>query len=346
MKQIVAPGTKRALLILLPLSFLCQTASGIFVLCPLYPLLLLVGLSALAYLYAVGYSPAVFLSVPLAALAAHALGASVFFLILCCAGGIGALCLAMVLRRGAEKTVCTWALAAVLGLVALAAMLWWFYRHVGTPVPKAIYTWLGEKTAFYAEKIASVVSAAFAQFPQYKPSQTVTSFYSASTLTALFASLLLRAPGLFGAGLFLFSWLCIGAVQLFSRMFGQPISTLARPFRIEISRAGAALYVIGYVLSMLLSLFSDGGGTLAATLVLSNFLLLLMPGLFIVGCRTLKGAFRHPIPQFRRLAVVCTVVIGVGLLISPALSFNILILIALYRILFFAPRFPRGGADR
>lgn len=346
MKQIVAPGTKRALLILLPLSFLCQTASGIFVLCPLYPLLLLVGLSALAYLYAVGYSPAVFLSVPLAALAAYALGASVFFLILCCAGGIGALCLAMVLRCGAEKTVCTWALAGVLGLIGLAAMLWWFYRHVGTPAPKAIYAWLGEKTALYAEKIASGVSAAFAQLPQYKPSQTVTSFYSASTLTALFASLLLRAPGLFGAGLFLFSWLCIGAVQLLSRMFGQPLSTLARPFRIEISRAGAALYVIGYVLSMLLSLFSDGSGTLAATLVLSNFLLLLMPGLFIVGCRTLKGAFRHPIPQFRRLAVVCTVVIGVGLLLSPALSFNIVILIALYRILFFAPRFSGGGADR
>lgn len=346
MKQIVAPVTKRALLILLPLSFLCQTASGIFVLCPLYPLLLLVGLSALAYLSAVGYSPAVFLSVPLAALAAYALGASMLFLILCCAGGIGALCLAMVLRRGAEKTVCTWSLAAVLGLVALAAMLWWFYRHVGTPAPKAVYSWLGEKAAFYAEKIASAVSAAFAQFPQYKPSQTVTSFYSAATLTALFASLLLRAPGLFGAGLFLFSWLCIGAVQLFSRMFGQPLSTLARPFRIEVSRAGAALYVIGYVLSMLLSLFSDGSGTLAVTLVLSNFLLFLMPGLFIVGCRTLKGAFRHPIPQFRRLAVVCTVMISVGLLLSPALSFNIVILIALYRILFFAPRFPGGGADR
>ena len=346
MKQIVQPSSKKPLWILLPLAFLCQTASGISVLWPLYPLLLLVGLAALAYLYAVGYSPAVFLCVPLAALGAYALGASVFFLILCCAGGLGAVCLAVLLRRGAEKTVCTWALAAVLGLAALAAALWWFSRHVGQPAPRAIYDWLGERMSFYAEKIAFAVSSAFSQFPQYEPSQTVSSFYSAATLTALFASVLLRAPGLCAGGLFVFSWLCIGAVQLLERVFKLPLCTLWRPFRIEISRAGAALYVIAYVLSMLFSLFSEGDGALAVSIVVSNFLLSLMPGLFIVGCRTIKGGFRHPILQFRRMAVVCVIVIGVGLLLSPALSCNIVILVALYRILFLPPRHWQGGTER
>lgn len=334
----------RTVALLLPLALLCQILAALPSLWFAAPFFCLLGCVLLAYLYSTGCSAAVLLTAPVAAAVSFSLAHSPCAVVVAFTAGAGALAIGITMRRGQKKIVSVWACAAATGLVLAVLLLLWFYRHVGTPTLSAFVAWGNELLSQLSEKIVALweqVSSAAAVSQNVQ--QSLTQLYSKENIEALLWFFALRIPGFLGAMLFVYGWLCICGVRLLTRLCGRGRLVFDEPYRVDVSKAGAVFYIIAYTVSMLFSMVSADASATAIDAVTSNFMLFLLPGLFLVGCRTIRSALRHP--AFRRFGVFALIAVCATALFSVYLSAHLLVLVALTRILFYPPRFLRPGGD-
>ncbi len=105
-------------------------------------------------------------------------------------------------------------------------------------------------------------------------------------------------------------YLAVSVYALFVRIFRCRI-LLPRPFRITMSRASGVMFILSY----LVNLFSVGDTTSLIGVAAGNLATILMPGLFLLGLRSLSRRFINR--QRRRSGIINLIIIGILIFSYP-----------------------------
>lgn len=226
------------------------------------------------------------------------------------------------------------------GIVALLSFVTWLLVCTAQTIPfleagQSVFDKLGadadEWISLFREEIEKV---AWMISTEYE-GEMVISQNDVDKLVSLYSSILPAA--LLQIFLFL-SYLSASLSSLFARLFGADTPT--RPWRLEMSRISAAIYLLSFLLFAGCSLFSDNIGVLFGLSI--NLVLLLLPAFFLVGLRTLTTRVRDG--EWTRTKTILLIFFLFIIFFSPL---YLVYLCAIYGAVgTFVPGFAHGKADR
>ncbi|MBP3918859.1 MAG: DUF2232 domain-containing protein [Clostridia bacterium] len=263
-----------------------------------------------AFYYMLTFSPAVVFTVVPAFIIAYFVTGSISdaasVLLFLPAGAVLSLCM---LKRK-NKSTAVLAVGAAFGITVFVFFLIRYMAQHGTIAPAALLESFNTGFEAVRTELLSMVKA-LAQNAILKDSayaEYYTDAYITSVTNAIVDSAKLSIPAIAIVVCECIGYLCVSLYQLLVKLFRCSV-LLPRAYRITMTRFSGVLFMIAYFINMFsgtknLSLFQITAGNLAA---------ILMPGLFLMGLRSLARRAKSPL---RRRSFIITAVVLVLLVFS------------------------------
>lgn len=241
------------------------------------------------------------------------------------AGAVLSLC--MLGRK--KKTTAVISTAAALGLSILVLFLIRYMTQNGTIALsslRASYDSMFEQTrAVLLESVKQTVQNAVAQ------NEALADYYTDAFITtvvnASVDSIKLAMPAVIIVFCELLGFLSVSVYLLFAKLFRCRI-LVPRGYRITMTRAAGVIFMISY----LINLFSSGNSMSLLQVTAGNIASVLMPGLFLMGLRSLKR--RAASPNRRRSFIITAVILGLLLFTYPIYAVLFIVLDGLGEVFF------------
>ncbi len=265
-----------------------------------------------AFYYVLTFSPSVVLTVlPAYLIALLVLKepiAALTVLLFLPTGAVLSLCM---LRRR-NKTQVVLAAALAMGLSVLVFFLISYIAVNGTIAPDALLASYNEAFASMREMLLATatetVRAAVEQNPAF--AEYYTEAYIRSVVNTSVDSMKLSMPAVILVAAQILGYLAASVFGFFVRLFRCHV-LLPRPYHITMSRTSGVVFIISY----LVNLFSVGLTASLVGVATGNIATALMPGLFLLGLRSLLRRFTNR--RRRRSAIINLVIIGLLVVSYP-----------------------------
>lgn len=242
---------------------------------------------------------------------------------------VGAM-LSLCLLRRTQKTSAVVTAASAIGISAAVLFLIGYMAENGTVAPDSLMESFNARfESARAQLLASTeasVQAAIEQNPLY--AQYYTDAYVSSVVNASIDTMKLSMPAVLIIIAEVLGFLAVTIFCGLTKLF-RCTKLLPRGYRIRLSRLSGVIFVVSY----LINLFSSGGTATTLTQVTAgNLASVLMPGLFLLGLRTLVRRAKNP--GRRRSFVVTIVILGLLLFTYPSYAVLFVVLDGLGEVFF------------
>ncbi len=162
----------------------------------------------------------------------------------------------------------------------------------------------GSETAAVTESVTQDPADAEKQKAAYEA-------YLRSMVDLSVNSVKLAFPALFAIAAQVLSYLALGVYRALTRFCRTP-HLLPRNYRITVSRTSAVIFIIAYLINM----FPAGSSVSLMQIASANLATMMMPGIFLMGLRSLQRRAKDPIR--RRSFIITAVVVGFLVLVYPS----------------------------
>ncbi len=259
-----------------------------------------------AFYYVLTFSPSVVLTVIPAYLAALLLTRDPFtsmtVLLFLPVGAVLALC--MLKRSGKTAAIVSSSVALTLSVSVLFLIS--YMKTNGTIAPAALLA--SFDTAFEAATESLLAATKEAVQTAIEQNQMFAEYYTEAYITSVVKNAVdamkLSIPALICVIAQILGYLSVAVFGLLVRVFRCHV-LLPRPFRVTMSRTSGVVFILSY----LINLFTVGNSASLIGVTAGNLATVLMPGLFILGLRSLMRRFTKK--HRRRSAVINLVIIGI-----------------------------------